>query len=450
MKYNLLKIFFTLAMISIPSLLFAEDIYISQSDQGSHDGSSCANSHSAAWFNTAGNWGGGAGEIDAGDTCYLCDNGGDFTTILTIQGSGSDGSPITIKNGSGETPVLEGNSNNDYCIYMDGKSWIVIDGLTIQNADGNTKGSMEIVGGSADITIQNCTFYHTESRGIHTYNSNRFTILNNTFDTTTINNSNEADAIYIGGGEGPTAIYGNEFYTHQSGYYVDGLQTYQHNGPITIKYNYFYCDTDPSTGNSLQIQIEEADDTITMIGNVAYNITNPGHTVALNSPSADFYLYNNVFINRETAAIWVPNAPNSLTAYNNIFFADSSWAVVTGNSGTLSGTTWDYNIYYNETANNIVVDAGTSWTWATWTGAGQEAHGYNADPLFTNLNGLNFTLQLGSNGINNGTDLGNSLEYGLEPSSTWPNPTEADQDSYGSGWEIGAYVYVPRATCIIW
>ena len=78
-----------------------ENIYISQTAQGSNDGSSCFNSHPVLWFNTALNWTTLTtldGKIGPGDTVHLC---GTFTSVagssmLTVQGSGNAGSPITI------------------------------------------------------------------------------------------------------------------------------------------------------------------------------------------------------------------------------------------------------------------------------------------------------------------------------------------------------------------
>lgn len=52
------------------------DIFISQTAQGNNSGANCANAHSAAWFNTASNWNGGAGTVQPGDTIHLC---GTFT-----------------------------------------------------------------------------------------------------------------------------------------------------------------------------------------------------------------------------------------------------------------------------------------------------------------------------------------------------------------------------------
>jgi hypothetical protein len=75
----------------------AEDIYVAQSDQGTHDGSSAGNAHSMAWLNTSTNWAAGAGKVSAGDTVQLVSDGGAFTAALTVQGDGTAGNEITIR-----------------------------------------------------------------------------------------------------------------------------------------------------------------------------------------------------------------------------------------------------------------------------------------------------------------------------------------------------------------
>ncbi|MCK5218041.1 dockerin type I repeat-containing protein, partial [bacterium] len=58
------------------------------------------------------------------------------------------------------------------------------------------------------------------------------------------------------------------------------------------------------------------------------------------------------------------------------------------------------------------------------------------------LTGYDFTLQATSPAKNKGTKLGSLYDQGLNPSSVWPNNVSTlDQDNFGTGWEIGAFVY---------
>lgn len=119
MRKLILIIFFIL----YSGTAFSEDIYVAQTAAGGDTGTDCTNTHSAAWFNTAGNWGGGAGRIDAGDTVHLC---GTITTALTAQGSGSLESPVTIFFETGANITAACGSTG--CLNVDNLSYITVDG----------------------------------------------------------------------------------------------------------------------------------------------------------------------------------------------------------------------------------------------------------------------------------------------------------------------------------
>jgi hypothetical protein len=118
----------------------AADVYITPT--GTSQGVCTTNPQTPAWFNTASNWGGGSGQIGPGTTVHLC---GTFTgtpgqQLLTVQGSGSSGSPVTIffESGSGLTAPYWSSSG---AIVASRVSWITIDGGsggTIQNTANGT------------------------------------------------------------------------------------------------------------------------------------------------------------------------------------------------------------------------------------------------------------------------------------------------------------------------
>jgi hypothetical protein len=65
-----------------------------------------------------------------------------------------------------------------------------------------------------------------------------------------------------------------------------------------------------------------------------------------------------------------------------------------------------------------------------------------SNPLFVSTSTPNFSLQSASPAIDVGANLGSTYEDGLASWSTWPsNVVTLDQNTYGAGWEIGAYVY---------
>lgn len=99
-------------LLALPILLLlcagarANDVYIAQVAAGGGTGlTSCANALVYTYFNSSGNWTGGTptgAQIGPGTTVHLCGTFPDGPgNLLTTQGSGSSGNPITIKFESG-------------------------------------------------------------------------------------------------------------------------------------------------------------------------------------------------------------------------------------------------------------------------------------------------------------------------------------------------------------
>lgn len=126
-----------LCLVTVPAL--AEDLYVAQSAAGADNGTSCANAKSAAWFNTAANWGGGAGEIDPGDTAHLC---GTITTALVAKMSGTAGNVITILWETGAKISLPVCPFGVGCLNIASKAYLVIDGGSNGIIESNDNGTL--------------------------------------------------------------------------------------------------------------------------------------------------------------------------------------------------------------------------------------------------------------------------------------------------------------------
>jgi hypothetical protein len=103
-------------------LAAAPGVYVAQTVTGSGDGTACANAKPASFFNTPSNWGLGKA-IAPGVTVHLC---GTITSLLTFQGSGRSGSPITVRfepNAKISRPTCD-------CFDASNRSYITIDGGT--------------------------------------------------------------------------------------------------------------------------------------------------------------------------------------------------------------------------------------------------------------------------------------------------------------------------------
>ncbi len=99
----------------------ATNTYIAQSSAGTADGSNCANARAYTFFNAAGNWGSGSGQIGPGTIVHLC---GTISTELEVQASGISGGVIEVLWESGAKVSLGVGS----AISLNGYSNLLFDG----------------------------------------------------------------------------------------------------------------------------------------------------------------------------------------------------------------------------------------------------------------------------------------------------------------------------------
>jgi hypothetical protein len=160
-------------------------------------------------------------------------------------------------------------------------------------------------------------------------------------------------------------------------------------------------------------------------------------------------IYNNVVYGPLTtnAAVSQTNTSTGLLVKNNIFYTGAYTSVST-NSET--GTVYDYNDYFSASGTPFSW-GGTAYNFANWkTNSSQDAHSLNSDPKITNGAGRNFSLLVGSPAIDAGTNLGSTYQLALSPSFSLPGEIVLlNQNSFGGGWEIGAYVFPANRSTIL-
>ncbi len=143
------------------------NIYLASAAAGSGDGSSCANAKAYTFFNTVGNWGTGTGLIGPGTTVHLCGTitVGAGTNALDFKGSGSSGSPVTLKFETGasiQSPYFpyatETSGSVAGAITVNTKNYITIDGGTNgvvkTTANGTLLANKQ---NSTAISVKSCT-----------------------------------------------------------------------------------------------------------------------------------------------------------------------------------------------------------------------------------------------------------------------------------------------------
>jgi hypothetical protein len=482
----------------VPTSVFAEDIYVGQSDAGSADGTSCANQHSAAWFNTAANWGGGAGEIDPGDTAHLC---GTITSGLIGQTSGSAGNPITIKfetNAKISLPFCPPTDPNYGCLKV--FSYMIIDGGTNGIIEATANGSPPlanqssghgIVSTGTDIEIKNLTiqnlYVHSDPTDTRSLSQNA-----NFLDQASVNNLYVHDnvihdalwSIVISPSVNTSNwnIYNNEIYNTDhsialAGYlsvttttiniynnhfhdfviwdgpgcpgHHDGIHVY---GPDPAGSTYtnlsIYNNTfDGDFGDCLTAYIFEESTTNVpneLIFNNTLTLTNSpsGGTglIALGPTSGDVAFYNNTFkcaaLNSGPQAIY-SNLLNTYKAKNNLII-NCGTLVNVGVSFAANGL--DYNVYATSTGSLLWRQVSSYYTTlAAWrTATGQEANSqYTSGSANVDANLRPLT---GSIAIDAGVDL----------SGLGITALNSDKDGnaryVGASWDAGAFEYGAGAT----
>lgn len=123
-----------------------DPLYVASASAGADNGTSCANAHSAAFFNNAANWGAGAAQIGAGTVVHLC---GAFASQLTVQGDGAASNPVIIRFEAGATYTVAALPSTG-AITGGARQWITIDGNSVGVISSTANGSPGAFANSLD------------------------------------------------------------------------------------------------------------------------------------------------------------------------------------------------------------------------------------------------------------------------------------------------------------
>jgi hypothetical protein len=133
---------------------------------------------------------------------------------------------------------------------------------------------------------------------------------------------------------------------------------------------------------------------------------------------------------------------------NNIVVSTTNAKLYADTGGDNDGVTGTGNVYNAncfgaQGAGFINWNATAYATYDTWLAASSQTdNNVEADPSFQSVGSDQYWLAVGSPCIDKGVNLGSPYNTALYSTSTWPSGVvTSDQNSFGSGWEIGAYVY---------
>ena len=324
------------------------------------------------------------------------------------------------------------------CVY-NGATSNVLTNITAFNSYGTSPICIYGTGTSGNL-IQNSTFYNdTYMRSAYVFTGGVWSVVvahggsqNNTVDSCLIYST-----------AGP--FRSNTFTGHGYGVLV-GDSTTSLTVSHSLIYGNFEWGVDVGSGGNSGLTTGA---TITFWGNLldisASSASASGGEGFLLTGSVGSIIYNNTVYGPGVTNAVVTQASTSTGALvkNNIFYT-GGYASVDATSET--STAYDYNDYFPASGTPFNW-GGTAYTLANWqTNSLQDAHSFSADPSLTNASALpstgNYALLAVSPAINVGANLGSTYQMGLAPGSSWPSGVSLlNQNSAGSGWEIGAHVY---------
>lgn len=317
---------------------------------------------------------------------------------------------------------------------LSSKSYITLDGLTVQYSNSNGSSGAGILGsGSTNLTIQNVTTQDNYGAGVYLKNSTSNVVTNNNvlrnqrqfgggirLENGSSNNTISSNTITGTGQTGGSGI----FFCGDSGCGSNGNNSniVRSNIISNVQDTCLYFDTnnDSNTvernicfdsykdyndaakgGNGYHFSL--GSDNNLIMNNLVYNVQR--HGISIRDGNTGNMIYNNTTYNTGTTSgngIDIQGNNTGTIVKNNIAHtgATSALNIDAGSSDTIS----DYNLLYSPTG--IV----GKWSGSTHssleaykTASGQDAHSISADPLFTNAAGGDFSLRASSPAIDMGT-----------------------------------------------
>lgn len=177
---------------------------------------------------------------------------------------------------------------------------------------------------------------------------------------------------------------------------------------------------------------------------VRYNIIEHSGVGILFGAAFSKYYGNTIYGNGDGAMFWGTSSHDN-EIKNNLFYGNTSrdLDVDCGAGGPFQipdNNAVSYNLYGSATA--CAGCGGSCGVGLSWDDTPPNIRNKNNPFVSTSpITWTDFRLSPSSGAINVGVDLGTANQNGLDPNDTvWP-PSTIDQNTQGTGWEIGAFAY---------
>ena len=221
----------------------------------------------------------------------------------------------------------------------------------------------------------------------------------------------------------------------------------QHN---IVRYNLISGEKSPLEDGS-GIELDKYTSNNQIYGNVITGCSGPGIDI-YDSTNVSIY-GNSLYGNWQNPASNTPPTELSLAGpiglttgavvENNVAYStgSSEYAIYMDSQTVSHAPLFTTNLWYAPNSSNWYYNGSAGNSLPTWNALSYVGTDNYANPLFTNAPS-DLSLQSGSPAIDAGADLGSTYRMGLAPGSAWPSSVSLlNQNSYGTGWEVGAYVY---------
>jgi hypothetical protein len=398
-----------------------------------------------------------------GDSILLM-RGDTWTETFNIANqSGAVGSPIIYgAYGIGAAPVIDAQNARTYAVYVDNASHITINDLKVVNA---TADGLHIIGNSGDaidILVQRIVSERNSRHGFDVDAKPGVTHADAiTYRNDQANLNGQAGFHAYNVSDGATGInYYNSKATYNGQLQANhGFSAYYSNNIHYHNVEAAFTNIDPATGNpnaltgeGIGIVFDDFTNNSSVEGSyshdnagagmavahqgsnntASYNVVsrNKGQGIVVNGSTAgsnNVQIFGNTIDGNGGYGIQVWQPVNTISIKNNIVSNNTGYGIGFSSTGISSSVV----------ANNVLF-SNTLGTTAYVTGA---TGTITSDPKFTNAASNDYSLQSGSPAIDAGANLGAVYQMGLAPGSTWPNSVSTlNQNSYGAGWDMGAFV----------
>ncbi len=382
---------------------------------------------------------------------------------------------------NGKTYTYVTASSPSYTAWDNGKSWLIFDSLDqaeTYNTSSATLGGLYLTGGNN--IVRNLSAHDMYRHPLTIYTG----AANNTVTKVTLYNSYGTSPLAIyGAGTTGNLVQKSTIYNDtslSSAYAAAGVWglVVAHGGSTSNTVDSCLIYSTAASAAGYGILVGDASTTLTASHNLIYgtfsygvnvgsgggdglgtgstltffsnllDISQANNTGMLFTGSTGDIVYNNTIYGPANTNSAISQASTSTGALvkNNIFWTG---AYVTVDASSEASTAYDYNDYFSA-AGTPFSWGGTAYNFANWkTNSSQDSHSLNSDPKLANGAGRNFTLLVGSPAIDAGTNLGSTYQLALSPSSSWPGGVYlVNQNTVGSGWEMGSYVFPPNRSTL--